>query len=351
MDFTEALLVWYSKNKRDLPWRRTKDPYFIWLSEIILQQTRVDQGMNYYLAFCKAFPTIQKLAAAPEEKVIKLWQGLGYYSRARNLHATARHVVRNLNGQFPDTYEGIIQLKGIGPYTAAAIASISFNLPCAVVDGNVYRVLARVFGIESPIDSSQGKKEFQDLATELLDKKRPDLFNQAIMEFGATWCKPANPNCNNCIFSSICLAFRKKKINLLPVKEKTTKVRNRFFNYLVIHHGKTILIKKRIASDIWKNLYDFPLLETGSELTKTQLLKTKEWQNFLPDSNYIIHSVSKTYKHILSHQRIFARFWSIQVKKPLEISKKYKEVKKQGFHRYPIPKLVDLYVNDRQWQE
>lgn len=363
MIFSESLIVWYTKNKRELPWRNTKEPYFIWLSEIILQQTRVDQGMDYYLKFCKEFPTIQKLSEATEEKVMKLWQGLGYYSRARNLHATAIHIVRNLDGKFPDSHDEIIKLKGIGPYTAAAIASISFNQPCAVVDGNVYRVLARVFGITTPIDSSAGKKEFYELANELLDKKYPALFNQAIMEFGATYCKPSNPDCPNCIFSSICLAFHKKKVDQLPVKEKTTKVRNRYFNYFLIHHKNTILIKKRSGKDIWKNLYDFPLIETSRELKKTELMKTKEWRRlFMPNQIntpknkkkvlinskpiYNINSVSKTYKHILSHQHIFARFWKIKVNSPLKTSKEYLSVTQAKFHTYPIPRLLDIYMND-----
>ncbi len=358
MIFSDPLIEWYTQNKRDLPWRNTQDPYFIWLSEIILQQTRVDQGMSYYLKFCKEFPTIEKLSDATEEKVIKLWQGLGYYSRARNLHATAKHIVRNLNGKFPDSHDEIIKLKGIGPYTAAAIASISFNQPCAVVDGNVYRVLARVFGIKTPTDSSTGKKEFQGLANELLDKKYPALFNQAIMEFGATYCKPSNPDCPNCIFSSICLAFHKKKVDALPVKEKITKIRNRYFNYILIQYKNTFLIKKRSGKDIWKNLYDFPVIETNRELGKRELLKTKAWETmFMPNQvrlpkplsrkpTYIIKSVSKTYKHVLSHQHIFARFWKIQITRPLKISKEYLSVTQGEFHTYPIPRLLDIYMND-----
>lgn len=346
MIFSESLIAWYTQNKRDLPWRNTQNPYFIWLSEIILQQTRVDQGMNYYLKFRKEFPTIQKLSDAEEEKVIKLWQGLGYYSRARNLHATAKHIVQNLNGKFPETHDELIKLKGIGPYTAAAIASMSFNQPCAVVDGNVYRVLARVFGIKTPIDSGSGKKEFQELANELLDKKQPALFNQAIMEFGSTYCKPTNPACPTCIFSSICMAFHKKMVDALPVKAKTTKVRNRYFNYFLIHHNDTILIKKRIGKDIWKNLYDFPLIETSRKLRKTELLKTKEWKILFKQNPFTINSVSKTHKHILSHQHIFARFWKIQVTLPLKISKEYISVTTKKFHTYPIPRLLDRYMND-----
>ena len=235
--FSEKIIAWYDQNKRDLPWRNTKDAYLIWLSEIILQQTRVDQGMDYYLKFAKEFPTVKHLAKADNEKVMKLWQGLGYYSRARNLHTTAKIISEKYHGKFPDEYSDILSLKGVGNYTAAAIASFAFNKPYAVVDGNVYRVLARVFGIESPIDSTQGKKEFETLATELLDRKKPASHNQAIMELGALQCKPVNPDCSICALNTMCFAYSKKRINELPVKAKKTKVRNRYFNYIVLLDG------------------------------------------------------------------------------------------------------------------
>lgn len=346
MDFTKTIISWYNKNKRDLPWRNTRDPYFIWLSEIILQQTRVDQGMSYYLKFIKEFPTIKKMAAAPEERVMKLWQGLGYYSRARNLHSTAKYIASKQKGKFPDTYNEIIKLKGIGPYTAAAISSIAFDKPHAVVDGNVFRVLARVFGIKTAIDSTKGKAEFYELANELLDKKQPALFNQAMMEFGATWCKPKNPDCANCVLNSICLAYSKNSVNVLPVKEKKTKVRNRYFNYIVLKHKNNIAIKKRTGSDIWKNLYDFPLIETEKELNETSLLKTTEWKKLMGKSDYTIHSVSKTYKHVLSHQNIFARFWEVETKRSLKITKDYLVTDKKRFNNYAIPRLVDIYIKD-----
>lgn len=348
MDFTKTIISWYNKNKRDLPWRNTRDPYFIWISEIILQQTRVEQGMSYYLKFIKEFPTVKKMAAAPEEKIMKLWQGLGYYSRARNLHTTAKHISIQLNGKFPGTYDEIIKLKGVGPYTAAAISSIAFDQPHAVVDGNVYRVLARVFGIKTPIDSVKGKKEFNELANELLDKKQPALFNQAIMEFGATRCKPQNPDCENCVLNSICIAHSKNLIDVLPVKEKTTKVRNRYFNYVVLKHKNSIVIKKRTGKDIWKNLYDFPLIETAKELKEPQLLKTSEWKKIAGRSAYIIHSVSKTYKHVLSHQNIFARFWEVEAKKPLKVSRYHMLVEQKEFRYYAIPRLIDIYMNDQR---
>lgn len=286
------------------------------------------------------------MAAAPEERVMKLWQGLGYYSRARNLHATAKHIALKQKGKFPETYEEIIKLKGIGPYTAAAISSIAFDQPHAVVDGNVFRVLARVFGIKTPIDSTKGKAEFYELANELLDKKQPALFNQAMMEFGATWCKPKNPDCADCVFNSICLAYSKNSVDILPVKEKTTKVRDRYFNYIVLRHKNDIVIKKRTGSDIWKNLYDFPLIETKIKLNEQALLKTAEWEKLLAKYDHTIRSVSKTYKHVLSHQNIFARFWEVETKRSLKITNEYLVVDKKRFNNYAIPRLVDIYIKD-----
>lgn len=346
MDFTKTIIAWYTKNKRDLPWRNITNPYFIWLSEIILQQTRVEQGMSYYLNFTKEFPTINKLANASEEEVIKLWQGLGYYSRARNLHATAKHISSTLKGKFPTNYNDLLQLKGIGPYTAAAISSFAFNLPHAVVDGNVYRLLACVFGVKTLIDSTQGKKEFQELANELLDKKQPSTFNQAMMEFGAIKCKPHNPDCSTCVLNSICIAYSKKMVAKLPVKEKTTKVRNRYFNYIVLKHKNKIVIKKRVDNDIWKNLYDFPLIETTKELRELELLKTVEWKKVIGNSAYTIHAVSKTYKHVLSHQKIFARFWEVRTNTPITVNSNYLLINKKDFEKYPIPRLVDIFIND-----
>ncbi len=347
MDFTKIIIAWYTKNKRDLPWRNITNPYFIWLSEIILQQTRVEQGMSYYLSFTKAFPTINKLANASEEEVIKLWQGLGYYSRARNLHATAKHIGSTLKGMFPTNYNDLLQLKGVGPYTAAAISSFAFNLPHAVVDGNVYRVLARVFGVKTPIDSTQGKKEFQELANELLDKKQPAIFNQAMMEFGAIMCKPQNPDCASCVLNSICIAYNKKMVTKLPVKEKATKVRNRYFNYIVLKHKNNIAIKKRTANDIWKNLYDFPLIETEKELKEAELLKKSEWKKMVGESDYNIHSVSKTYKHVLSHQIIYARFWEVHTSKSIKTNPDWLLINKKDFDKYPIPRLVDIFMQER----
>ncbi len=246
-----------------MPWRETSDPYCIWLSEIMLQQTRIEQGLPYYLAFTNAYPSIFDLANASEEEVLKLWQGLGYYSRARNLHATAKYIAFELNGKFPETYEGLLKLKGVGDYTASAIASISYNEPVAVVDGNVYRVLSRYFDIDTPINSTAGIKEFKLLAKELLDKEDPATYNQAIMEFGALQCKPQSPLCNTCPLSASCLALKNNKISMLPVKLKKGKIKKRYFNYLVFQseENKTIL-EKRSGKGIWEGLYQFPLIET-----------------------------------------------------------------------------------------
>lgn len=347
--FSNKIINWYQKNKRDLPWRNTKDPYFIWLSEIILQQTRVDQGMAYYHKFVQNFPTINDLAKSDTEKVMKLWQGLGYYSRARNLHATANSVAKNYKGKFPTDYNEILGLKGIGEYTAAAIASFAFDKPHAVVDGNVYRVLSRVFGVETPIDSTLGKKEFNSLANELLNKKNPALHNQSIMEFGAIQCKPVSPDCNSCVLNTMCFAYSKKVVAELPIKAKKTKVRNRYFNYIVLHDKQSVFIKKRTDKDVWINLYDFPLVETDLELTEEQFLKSENWKTFSPNfPKYTIQSVSVNYKHILSHQKIYARFWKLNCS---SLSKKTIIdgsilIAKIDIQKYPVSRLIEKYLEE-----
>jgi len=348
--FSPKIITWYNQNKRDLPWRNTKDAYLIWLSEIILQQTRVDQGMAYYLKFAGHFPKVKDLALADNDKVMKLWQGLGYYSRARNLHTTAKTIHTIYKGKFPTAYEDILSLKGVGEYTAAAIASFAYNKPHAVVDGNVYRVLSRIFGIETPIDSSSGKKEFYKLANELIDKKNPGLHNQAVMEFGAMQCKPVNPDCSVCPLSIHCYAFAKKKVSNLPIKEKKTKVRNRYFNYMVFRHKGTIAIHKRTAKDIWINLHDFPLIETTKELSEEQLLKSSEWKKMFGKVKYSIKSISNPCKHILSHQKIYARFIEIDCKESLKtfLSKDVLVIKEKNIQEYAVPRLVDLYLEKRK---
>lgn len=343
MNFSEKIISWYHKNKRDLPWRNTHDPYKIWLSEIILQQTRVDQGMSYYLKFIKEFPQIKDLANAPEDKVLKLWQGLGYYSRARNLHAAAKMVMKDFNGKFPSSYNDIIKLKGVGQYTAAAVSSIAFNEAQAVVDGNVYRVLSRVFGVKTPIDSTKGKKQFYELANELIDKKNPGTFNQAVMEFGATWCKPQNPNCADCVLRTLCFAVEKKCVNKLPVKSKKIKTRNRHFNYFVLQHKNNIALKKRMGKDIWVNLYEFPLIETENAIGEFSKIPRTELKKIISAGKYILKKSSKVYKHVLSHQIIYAKFWSIELKKPHPLL-----VSRSKMKNYAVPRLIDRYLMDEE---
>ena len=267
MNFTEILTHWYSVNKRSLPWRTTKNPYHIWLSEIIMQQTQIKQGLPYYEAFVKNYPTVFDLANAEEQEILKLWQGLGYYSRARNLHTSAKYIANELDGKFPSTYSELLKLKGVGDYTASAIASICFNEPTAVVDGNVYRVLSRYFGIDTAINSTQGIKTFKTLATRLINHEHPGDYNQAIMEFGAIQCKPKNPDCNICPLNNSCVALQKEIISVLPVKLKKTKVTKKHINFLVlISEDKHTVFEKRTAKGIWQNLYQFPLIESTSEL-------------------------------------------------------------------------------------
>jgi A/G-specific adenine glycosylase len=342
MDFSSLLIKWYKENKRDLPWRDTTDPYKIWLSEIILQQTRVDQGLSYYLKFIKNFPTIDKLANAKEEKILKLWQGLGYYSRARNLHFTAKHIVTNYNSKFPENYKEIIALKGIGEYTAAAISSFSYNMPYPVIDGNVYRVLARFFDISAPIDSTLGKKEFKALAEELIDKKNPAEYNQAIMEFGAIHCKPKQPNCEDCIFNSKCLGLKNNSISSLPFKEKKTKVRNRFFNYLVFTDKHHTLIKNRTEKDIWQGLFDFPLIETTKSIDQFENLNLEQYKKL---NTLTAKSIQKSteYIHVLSHQKIHATFWTIQLDAVSIIHTNELKILKKEFENYPVPKLIENF--------
>ena len=342
MNFSKNVINWYSDNKRDLPWRHTVNPYFIWLSEIILQQTQVKQGLPYYKSFVKTFPTVYDLAKSDEQTVLKLWQGLGYYSRARNLHFTAKYIVDELGGNFPNSYGEIIKLKGIGDYTASAIASIAFGETKAVVDGNVYRVLSRFFGIETPINSTKGIKEFKALATELIDKREPATFNQAIMEFGAQQCKPKKPYCIICPLQSGCVAFLKNQTSGLPVKLKKIKIRHRYFNYLVIidQHKKTI-IEQRTEKGIWQNLYQFPLIESKEsidvyefekEISKHKLIKNLKFQINLFNEKDVIHK--------LSHQHLHTKFWIIETDPITE-----KSISAENLKDYPVPALISEFIN------
>ncbi|MGB2273007.1 MAG: A/G-specific adenine glycosylase, partial [Flavicella sp.] len=306
MIFSKTLESWYLSNKRDLPWRNSSDPYRIWLSEIILQQTRVTQGLSYYEKFVVAFPTVFDLANAKEEQVLKLWQGLGYYSRARNLHFSAKYIVEELNGVFPKNYSSLLRLKGVGDYTASAIASICFNEKTAVVDGNVYRVLSRYFGISTPINSTKGVKEFKSLAQELLITDNPGQYNQALMEFGALQCVPQNPNCLICPLEQSCDAFAKGIIDTLPVKEKKLKVKKRYFNFIVFQlpKGQTV-IEKRIGKGIWENLFQFPLVETNKTVGLETLVETPEFISLLKGNDFKIKLFNeKEWIHKLSHQHL-----------------------------------------------
>lgn len=324
-----------------MPWRETTDPYKIWLSEIILQQTRVAQGLPYYERFVQSYPTVQDLAAATEEQVLKSWQGLGYYSRGRNLHYTAQYITQELEGKFPSTYKELLKLKGVGDYTASAIASICFNEPTAVVDGNVYRVLARVYGIDTPINTSQGKKEFKALAQELLDPGQPANFNQALMEFGAIACKPKNPACDSCIFNEDCSAFRSHKINSLPVKLSKTKIKKRFLNYLVFSsQDNTTLVQQRTSKGIWQGLYEFPVIEmegNGERFRESALLKEQL-------DPYKVVSIQKYNEkpilHKLSHQHLRITFWIIAVKKLPE------GIAITKLKSYPVPIVIARFIDE-----
>ena len=342
MDFTKKLTVWYSVNKRNLPWRNTQNPYFIWLSEIILQQTQVKQGLPYYEAFVKTFPSIFDLADASEERVLKLWQGLGYYSRARNLHATAKYIASELNGVFPNTYKELIKLKGVGDYTASAIASIAFNEVAAVVDGNVYRVLSRYYGIETAINSTAGIKEFKALATSIIDKEQPAEFNQAIMEFGATQCKPKNPYCIVCPVNDTCVAFQNNTIDQLPVKLKKTKVTTKYFNYLVcVDKHKNTLLEKRTGKGIWQNLYQFPLVESDKSLSSEEF-HLLDLQNSVlqhQEFDYALFNV-KDKVHKLSHQHLHTKFWIIELDELPQGS-----ISIQNLKTYPTPVLISDFID------
>lgn len=345
MDFSNILIKWYLQNKRDLPWRKTVDPYQIWLSEIMLQQTRVAQGMPYFFSFTKEFPTVKDLADASEEKVLKLWQGLGYYSRARNLHKTAQYIAYDLNGVFPDSYKELLKLKGVGEYTAAAIASFSYNEVVPVVDGNVFRVLSRYFDVESDIALPATKKEFTALAQEVLPEDNPALFNQAIMEFGALQCVPKSPNCSVCVFNESCAALQKGKVNMLPVKSKKIKITNRYFNYLILEDvlGNT-LIQKRTDKGIWHNLYEFPLLETLSIVDYETVSKKVKEEIF---TSYTIISMEdysqSTIIHKLSHQHLHIQFWKIRVEEKIENGIDAKKLK-----TFPFPIVIYNFIEKQE---
>lgn len=340
MQFSKTLLHWYQDHKRPLPWRETKNPYLIWLSEIILQQTRVNQGWSYYEKMVAAFPTVFDLAQADEETVLKLWQGLGYYTRARNLHQAAQIIVQKHQGQFPQEYSQILQLPGIGPYTAAALASIAFGQPQAVVDGNVYRVLSRVFGIHTPIDSSAGQKEFKSVAQQLLDTSQPGEHNQALMEFGALQCTPVNPRCENCVFASHCVAYQQNLIAQLPIKIGNTKIQSQWFHYLVVlsEDGKTVL-NKRTEKGIWKNLYEFPKI---TDIRSVTLSRKRIQKQLEPLSVKKIDLVNqKPVNHKLSHRHLHLYFWIIYTENLGE-----KGVALNRIEEFPVPVVLQKFITD-----
>ena len=338
--FSSKIIKWYSQHKRELPWRNTKDPYKIWLSEIILQQTQVKQGLPYYQKFVNTFPSVSELANANEEEVLKLWQGLGYYSRARNLHFAAKQI--HQAGFFPKEYKDIITLKGVGEYTAAAIASFAFKLPYAVVDGNVFRLLSRFYGIDTPIDTSKGKREFSEIAQTLLVKKEPDTHNQAIMEFGSQMCKPKQPNCNSCPLRDECVAFANNTTHLLPVKKGKVKVKTVFFEYFFFKMNGYTLVNKRADDGIWQNMYEFPLITTDELKNTEEILNHNQFESWVKGIDFSIESISE-FKHILSHRKINARFWEIKCQKTLPEST-FKKIEIETIHKLAVSRLIEKFI-------
>lgn len=348
--FAGTLVRWYGQHKRALPWRDTTNPYHIWLSEVILQQTRVAQGLPYYLKFVEAYPTVQQLAAAPEDEVLRLWQGLGYYSRARNMHHTAKTVTEEFGGDFPQTYAGLLHLKGVGSYTAAAIAAFAFKERVAVLDGNVFRVLARVFGLSDDIAAPASRKVFQKLADTLVPPDAPDIYNQAIMEFGAIQCTPVMPDCLFCPLQQSCFAFNHGMVQELPVKAKAKAARPRYFHYVVLEHEGRFYLRKRLEGDIWQGLYDFYLYESPDKNLPMEALLPELLQAGLEVDLSHLQAPQKEYKHVLSHQKITARFYRIKLKKRLK-EEVLQETRLAPFtvheiEELPKPILINSYLKD-----
>lgn len=340
------LLNWYKKNRRDLPWRNSRDPYSIWIAEIILQQTRVNQGWEYFLRFVERFPNVQTLANADEEDILKLWQGLGYYSRARNLHAAAKQIMTQFNGKFPKTHADIISLKGVGEYTAAAIASIAYNQPYAVVDGNVFRVLSRLFSIETPINTSAGKKIFTEMAQSILHPQFPGEHNQALMDLGSMVCTPTKPLCTECPLQNLCLAYQQNGTTQFPVKMGKTAIKNRYFHYFhIISNGKTY-IRKRNKSDVWKNLYEFPLIETAKQTDFPVLSNLKEFKELFALFPTLKIDKKLQVKHVLSHQHIHTVFYRIEIdsQNMQFLQQNYLEIAENDLHDYPVSRLIHKYL-------
>ena len=341
--FSKKIISWYKDNKRDLPWRKTKDPYKIWISEIILQQTQVIQGLPYYNHFIKVFPNIRTLALADEEEVLKVWQGLGYYSRARNLHFASKQIYKI--GRFPKKYEEIIELKGVGEYTAAAIASFAFKLPYAVVDGNVYRLLSRFYAINIPINTSKAKQIFTKKAQKLLSNNKPDIFNQAIMEFGSQICKAKKPKCKTCPLRIECKAYSSSKIDLFPVKKLKVKEKKLYFDYFFFKKDKTTLIKKRIEKGLWQNLYEFPLIECDEKTNNKEILQHQKFILWTKGIEFNIESISE-FEHKLSHRIIHARFWEVNCKNKLpECS--YIKINTKLITSYAVSRLTEKFLQSK----
>lgn len=353
MLFSEKLLRWYKEYGRDLPWRRTEDPYRIWLSEIILQQTRIEQGMDYWYRFVEKYPTVGALAEASEEEVLKLWQGLGYYSRARNLHAAARYIHNELKDMFPNTYKEILGLKGVGRYTAAAIASFAYRLPYPVIDGNVYRLVARLRGIDTPIGTDKAYGEFEAVLRNLMDRERPDLFNQAMMDFGSMQCKPVGSNCEVCVFRDECVAYEKGKVHLLPVKGASVKVRDRYFYYFDVQwteEGEIMtLLKQRKEKDIWKGLYEFPMVESERALVEEEILREGE-RLMMEISTEAAEGmrVGDEMRHKLSHQTIHASFVRVNLRNGDRLNgEKWQKMTVEEAKSKPISRLIDRYLKKK----
>lgn len=340
MKFTSQLNSWYSKNKRPLPWRKNKEPYRIWLSEIILQQTRIEQGQPYFERFVQAYPDVFALANASEDEILKLWQGLGYYSRARNLHKAAKQVTNEFQGTFPDNYNALLRLKGVGPYSAAAIASICYNEPVPVVDGNVFRFLGRFFGIDEPIDSSKGKARFFSKASELIDKNQPGDFNQAMMEFGATVCTPRNPLCHICPFQKECNAFNTGRVNYFPLKSRKTKVSGLHIHYFVVNSPKGFFIQQRPSSGIWASLYEFPSITSEEPLSENEL-NEKLKKLGLPELS--MAQKAEPVEHLLTHRKITAHFWRYE--DVYALNENFETVAEDSIKQFAVPKLVENYIN------
>jgi len=344
MNFANELIQWYKANKRDLPWRNTTDAYVIWLSEVILQQTRVEQGLPYFYRFLEKYPNVGSFAAAGEDEILKLWQGLGYYSRGRNMLKTARLVQEEHNGIFPQQYDQLIKLKGIGEYTAAAIASFSADETKAVVDGNVFRVLARYFGISEPVNSPKGKKIFQQVADEILNRNHPGLHNQAVMEFGAMLCKPKNPACGICPVRTGCWAFKHNATTTLPVKLNKLKIKERYFNYFLIINNGEIMLNKRGENDIWANMYDLPMIETTGMIAIEELMGTPEAVAGFGETAEILE-VSQVYKHVLTHQRLYVRFIKL-APKDVKLEQKWFFTTVENLKILALPKIIFIFLKN-----